>query len=36
MPGDKENALKAGCNDFLTKPVNKEALFRTIGKHIGT
>lgn len=31
---DKKEALEAGCNDFLTKPVAKEALFSTIHKYI--
>ncbi len=35
MQEDKERAMKAGCNDFLTKPVNKDLLFSTIGKYTG-
>ena len=30
MSGDKENARKAGCNDFITKPVKPELLFEKL------
>lgn len=30
MSGDKENAREAGCNDFITKPVNPELLFEKL------
>lgn len=29
---DKEKALTAGCNDFVTKPVSKKALMKALGK----
>lgn len=29
---DKEQALEAGCNDFITKPVSVEALEKALGK----
>ncbi len=29
---DKEQALEAGCNDFVTKPVSKAALEEALGK----
>jgi CheY-like chemotaxis protein/anti-sigma regulatory factor (Ser/Thr protein kinase) len=32
MQEDKEKAYEAGCDAFLTKPVNKETLFATIRK----
>lgn len=31
---DKEAALKAGCNDFLIKPINKNQMFETLGRWI--
>lgn len=31
---DKENALNAGCNDFLTKPVSASLLHQTLEKYI--
>lgn len=30
---DKDRALEAGCNDFVTKPVEEEALNRVLGKY---
>jgi PAS domain S-box-containing protein len=35
LAGDKEKALEAGCNDYLTKPVKAEDLVKTIEKYIG-
>lgn len=32
---DRQLALKAGCNDFLSKPVSSEKCLQTIAKHIG-
>jgi signal transduction histidine kinase/ActR/RegA family two-component response regulator len=31
--GDKEKALKAGCNDYISKPINKAVLYELIKKH---
>jgi PAS domain S-box-containing protein len=31
---DCENALKAGCNDYISKPINKALLYELIKKHI--
>lgn len=31
---DREQALAAGCSDFLPKPVSSEVCLRTIGKYI--
>lgn len=33
LPGDKEKALEAGCNDYTTKPIDILALKRLIQKH---
>lgn len=30
LKGDKEKAIAAGCNDYITKPINKELLFEII------
>jgi CheY-like chemotaxis protein len=30
MPGDREKALEAGCNDFIAKPVEQEQLVEVI------
>lgn len=32
--GDKQKALAAGCNDYITKPINKEELIEMIKKHV--
>jgi signal transduction histidine kinase len=31
--GEKEKAIEAGCNDFITKPINKTLLQELIKKH---
>ena len=32
MKGDRERVLDAGMNDYLTKPINKDALFDTVAR----
>ena len=32
--GDKEMAIEAGCNDYISKPINIASLFELIRKHI--
>ncbi len=32
---DRQQALQAGCNDFLPKPINAEKCLQTIEKFIG-
>jgi len=34
MLGDKEMALQAGCNEYLTKPVDPMLLIDTVRKHL--
>jgi PAS domain S-box-containing protein len=36
LAGDKEKAIDAGCNEYLTKPVKAEDLIRTVEKYLGT
>jgi len=31
--GDKEKAIKAGCNDYISKPINYTLLFELINKY---
>jgi hypothetical protein len=32
--GDKEKTIEAGCNDYISKPINKTLLYELIKKHI--
>ena len=31
--GDKEKAIEAGCNDYISKPIDQEILAEMIGKY---
>ncbi|MEI6349009.1 MAG: PAS domain S-box protein [Bacteroidota bacterium] len=33
LSGDKEKAIEAGCNDYITKPINKDELHSLIQKY---
>lgn len=34
MPGDSKKALEAGCNDYISKPIKKQALMEKISKFL--
>lgn len=34
--GEQDQALEAGCNDYMTKPISKSRLFALIRKYTGT
>jgi len=34
LEGDQEKALKAGCDDYISKPIEEETLFALIKKHL--
>ncbi len=35
MNGDEDKARAAGCDDYLSKPIDEELLFAKIGRFIG-
>ncbi len=35
MSGDRQKALDAGCDDYLTKPLNDDLLFDMLEKYLG-
>jgi CheY-like chemotaxis protein len=35
MPGDAERAKAAGCNDYLTKPIDEDVLLGTLKQYLG-
>ena len=35
MDGHEQKAKDAGCNDYLTKPVNDDLLFKMLKKYLG-
>jgi CheY-like chemotaxis protein len=35
LTGDREKAIEAGCNDYLSKPIRNELLEKLINKYFG-
>jgi two-component system, cell cycle response regulator DivK len=35
MSGDAEKALEAGCDDYLTKPLDEDKLFEKLEQYLG-
>ncbi|BDX38689.1 hypothetical protein CYCD_20440 [Tenuifilaceae bacterium CYCD] len=35
IAGDKDNCLRAGCNDYISKPIITEELLQIVDKYIG-
>jgi CheY-like chemotaxis protein len=36
MREDEERARRCGCDDFLAKPIDEDALFRKLERHLGS
>lgn len=36
LAGDKENALDAGCNDYISKPIKKDELISIVNKYLNS
>jgi CheY-like chemotaxis protein len=36
MDGDREKALAAGCDDYLTKPISEDLLMTALNKFLAT
>jgi len=34
LTGDREKAIEAGCNDYISKPIKKDELFGIIEKYL--
>jgi PAS domain S-box-containing protein len=34
LAGDKEKAIRSGCNDYISKPINKDELLRLLQKNL--
>lgn len=35
MKGDRERAIEAGCDDYISKPINLQELAVKLGKYLG-
>ena len=35
LAGDREKTLEAGCNDYMSKPIDQEAFMELVGRILG-
>jgi CheY-like chemotaxis protein len=35
LNGDRENAIKSGCNNYISKPIRRKALLDLINQYVG-
>ncbi|TSA30591.1 MAG: response regulator [Bacteroidetes bacterium] len=34
LAGEKEKALQSGCDDYISKPIRKDELYKLLAKHL--
>ena len=34
LEGDRDKCISAGCDDYLSKPINKDRLYEIVGKYV--
>jgi len=34
LTGDREKAIRSGCNDYISKPINKDELLQLLQKNL--
>jgi CheY-like chemotaxis protein len=34
LEGDRDKCISAGCDDYISKPINKDRLYEIVGKHV--
>jgi CheY-like chemotaxis protein len=35
MAGDRDQCLEAGCNDYVSKPIDRASLLTAVSRHVG-
>ncbi len=34
MTGDEKKCIEAGCNDYISKPIDRDKLYQCLSKHL--